>query len=267
MSDSSALSAEPEPPRTAAFPASGSLPAPARHLGLLLTGSEARELADHLADGDTLTSALRVIATGRRLEVRAAIEAVTDDGLTGPALVAVLRAIEGARSARTTVDPLWTMPGHLAGAGRLTSSVPYLVSNARQSVTCSTFNFQRTSGLWIALRQAALRPELTVRLYLDTAAADSPSGRGPGSPTTAEVAEQLRPATVLRTRRLNARPVRNHAKFLAIDHRFVLVTSANFSWSAEHGNIEFGVLIDNRNLAETVEHELRTIEDVLFEPA
>jgi hypothetical protein len=267
MLDSSAPSAEPAVPETQAFHTAGLPHAPARHLGLLLSGSEARELADHLADGDTLTTALRVIATGRRLEVRAAIEAVTRDGLTGPALVAVLRSIEGARSARTTVDPLWTMPGHLANTGRLTSSVPYLVRNARQSVTCSTFNFQRTSGLWTALREAARRPELTVRLYLDTAAADSPAGYGPASPTTAEVAEQLRPATVLRTRRLNARPVRNHAKFLAIDHRFLLVTSANFSWSAEHGNIEFGVLIDNRNLAETVERELRNIEDVLFEPA
>ena len=277
MLDSSAPSAEPTPVGASAGSAlARETPAPnaaeaahlaARHLGLLLTGTEARELADHLADGDTLTAALRVIAPGRRPETRAAIEAVARDGATGASLIAVLRSIEGARSAPTAIDPLWTMPGHLVGVGRLTSSVPYLVRNARQSITCSTFNFQRTSGLWTALREAARRPELTVRLYLDTAAADSPAGRGPASPTTAEVAEQLRPATVLRTRRLNGRPVRNHAKFLAIDHRFVLVTSANFSWSAEHGNIEFGVLIDNRNLAETVERELRNVEDILFDPA
>ena len=261
MLDSSASSADP------AAPEATDPHAPARHLGLLLTGTEAKDLADHLADGDTLTAALRVIVPRRRLEVRAAIEAIARYDLTSHALIALLRSIEGARSARTAVDPLWTMPGHLAGTGRLTSSVPYLVSNARQSVTCSTFNFQRSSGLWTALREAARRPELTVRLYLDTAAADSYAKKGPAGPTTAEVAEQLRPATVLRTRRLDARPVRNHAKFLAIDHRFLLVTSANFSWSAEHGNIEFGVLIDNRNLAETVEREIRNVEDVLFEPA
>jgi hypothetical protein len=193
------------------------------------------------------------------------IETATRDGLTVAALIAVLRAIEGARSAPTTIDPLWTMPAHLAGTGRLTSSVPYLVENARQFITCSTFNFQRTSGLWTALRDAARRPELTLRVYLDTAAADSRTW--PGSPTTAEVAAQLSPATVLRTRRLDGRQVRNHAKFLAIDHRFLLVTSANFSWSAEHGNVEFGVLIDNRNLAETIEREMRNAEDLLFEPA
>ena len=45
----------------------------------------------------------------------------------------------------------------------------------------------------------------------------------------------------------------------------MLVTSANFSWSAENGNLELGVLIDNANLTEAVEHEMRQAEDVLFE--
>jgi phosphatidylserine/phosphatidylglycerophosphate/cardiolipin synthase-like enzyme len=53
--------------------------------------------------------------------------------------------------------------------------------------------------------------------------------------------------------------------FLVVDHRFLLVTSANFSWSAENGNIEFGVLHNNRNLAESVEREMRHAEDALFE--
>ena len=59
--------------------------------------------------------------------------------------------------------------------------------------------------------------------------------------------------------------VRNHAKFLVIDHRFLLVSSANFSGSAEHNNVEFGILHDNRNLAESVELEMRQAEDRLFQ--
>jgi hypothetical protein len=47
--------------------------------------------------------------------------------------------------------------------------------------------------------------------------------------------------------------------------RFLLVTSANFSRSAETGNLELGVLTDNANLAEAVEHEMRQAEDFLFE--
>ena len=236
--------------------------AAARQLGLFLTGTEAREIASHLADGDTLTTALRVVSPGRRAEVRTLLEALgagSDRGV----VAAVLRAIEGARSAPTTVDPLWTMPGHLAQHGRLTHSVTYLVDSARHSVICSTFNFQRSSGLWKALRQAAKRPEITMRIYLDTSAADK--RQRPRSPTTAEVAAHLRPATVLRTKQFDGRPTRNHSKFICVDHRFLLVTSANFSWSAENGNLELGVLIDNANLAEAVEHEMRQVEDLVFE--
>lgn len=234
----------------------------ARRIGQLLTGTEAQELADRLDDGDTLTTALKVIATGRRSEVRALLEAASTT-VGQSQLIAVLRAVEGARSAPTLLDPLWTMPGPLARSGPLTTSVARLVDGARYSVTCSTFNFQRTSGLWSALRQAALRPEIAVRVYLDARAADhSSSGR---SPTTTEVAEHLRPATVLRTKDFDGAYVRNHAKFLAVDHRFLLVTSANFSWSAENNNIEFGVLIDSPNLTEAVEGEISRAEDLLYE--
>ena len=48
----------------------------------------------------------------------------------------------------------------------------HFVDGARESVICSTFNFQRSSALWIALRAAAPRSEVSVRIYMDTAAAD-----------------------------------------------------------------------------------------------
>jgi phosphatidylserine/phosphatidylglycerophosphate/cardiolipin synthase-like enzyme len=236
---------------------------PAWRLGQFLTATEARGVADHLADGSTLTVALRVIAPGRRPEGRALFEALNPHALVWDTVIVMLRAIAGARSAPTIIDPLWTMPGHLARHGRLTSSVPYLVRGARYSVVCATFNFQRSSALWTALRDAARRPEVTARIYLDTAAADlSPR---PGSPSTEEVAAHLHPATVLRTRPFDGRQVRNHSKFLAIDHRFLLVSSANFSWAAENGNIELGVLIDDQNLTESVERAMRDTEDRLFE--
>ncbi|WP_261574788.1 DISARM system phospholipase D-like protein DrmC [Frankia gtarii] len=237
----------------------GSSDDPARKLGALLTGSEAREIADHLSDDDTLTASLRVVPVGRRAEIRLLLS-----GIDRTAMITVLRAIEGARSAPTTVDPLWTMPGHLAQHGRLTQSVTFLVDNARYSIVCSTFNFQRSSGLWNGLRRAAQRPEIMMKVYIDTDAADA-GPRRPGSSTTDEVAAHLHPALVLRTKRFDGRQVRNHSKFLSIDHRFLLVTSANFSWSAENANLEFGVIIDNPNLAEAIERELREAENFIFE--
>jgi phosphatidylserine/phosphatidylglycerophosphate/cardiolipin synthase-like enzyme len=155
------------------------------------------------------------------------------------------------------------MPGHVARSGPLSSSVIHLVDGARQAVTCSTFNVQRSSRLWTALRQAAARPELTLRVYLDAPAAYQDNPRR--APTTSDVAKHLKPATVLRTKEFDGRIIRSHAKFLAIDHRFLLVTSANFSWSAEYSNIEFGVLIDDRNLTESAEREMLEAEDLLYE--
>ncbi|MEU3161183.1 DISARM system phospholipase D-like protein DrmC [Streptomyces griseoincarnatus] len=234
-----------------------------RRLGRLLTGTEAKDIADRLADGDTLTTALKVIAVGQRAEVRRLLEAVGGGPGAASQQILVLRAIEGARALPTTLSPLWTMPGHLVQSGPLTTSVTRLVDSARHAITCSTFNFQRSSALWTSLRTAAQRDGVAVRVYMDTRAADG-SGQH-RAPSTREVAAHLAPAEVWRTKEFDGGYVRNHAKFLAIDHHLLLVTSANFSWSAENNNVEFGVLIDNPNLTEAVERELAEAEEVLYE--
>ena len=96
--------------------------------------------------------------------------------------------------------------------------------------------------------RAAQRPEITMRVYMDTDAADAAPRRRGHRPQKRSRRTCTLPYPADEGVR---RPqVRNHAKFLSIDHRFLLVTSANFSWSAENANVEFGVLIDNPNLAE-----------------
>lgn len=107
------------------------------------------------------------------------------------------------------------------------------------------------------------RPDVAVRLYLDTAASQ-PSGGWP-PPSAAEVAQHLALGRVFRTVPYHGHPVRNHAKLVIVDHRFVLVTSAKFSYTAAHKNIEFGVKLNNPALAESVERELRNVEGVLYE--
>lgn len=234
-----------------------------RQLGRLLTGTEAKGIADRLTDGDTLTAALKVVPVGQRAEIRRLLEGAAGDGGARHQQVLVLRAIEGARALPTTLSPLWTMPGHLVQSGPLTTSVTRLVDSARHAITCSTFNFQRSSALWTSLRAAAQRDAVAVRVYMDTRAADG--GGQHWSPSTAEVAGHLAPAEVWRTKKFDGGYVRNHAKFLAVDHHLLLVTSANFSWSAENNNVEFGVLIDSPNLTEAVERELRDAEEALYE--
>jgi len=236
----------------------------AGRLGSLLTGTEATKLAARFADGDSLTQALQGIAPSRKADIRRALEEAEVVPANLPVALAVLRAIEGAATARTTeISPIWTLPGYLADYGALTTSIHDLVLTARQSVTCSTFNFQKSSALWAALREVAGRGTVDVRVYVDTRAADHSSWAG--SPTSAEIAEQLPGARVFRTRELDGQLVRNHAKFVAVDHQFLVVTSANFSYSAEHRNVELGLRMDSRSLTELVEKQLRDVESVLYE--
>ena len=229
-----------------------------RALGALLTKTEAELVSARLNDGDSFTQSTSVIDSSRRPEV---VDLMTTAGLreSPSMLVAVLTALVGARSSATSVGTLWTMPGNLAQSSPLTTSLSQLVAGARTSVVCSTFNFQETSGLWTALRGAASRPEVSVRVYIDAAASTSP--RGPGAE---KIAGNLRPGVVLQTGAFHGKKVRNHAKFICVDHRFLVITSANFSWSAENANVELGVTIDNENAAQSVEREMRAAEEHLY---
>ncbi len=197
----------------------GGAPGGCRALAAYLTGLEAKEIADRLEDDATLTGALAAVAMGRRVAVRDLLGRAGLGIACRDVTVAVLRAVEGAHEHQTRITPVWTTPGDLAQYGHLTTAVRHYVDGARESVVCATFNFQRSSALWGALARAAARPEVTVRIYLDTATADEePAG---WKPTTLEVARAMRGATVWRTRRVDEGLVRSHAKFVAVDHQFL----------------------------------------------
>jgi len=220
-------------------------------LGEYLTATEARQVADGLRDGVPLAFAVAAVDPARRTEAERLLKAT---GLAGTDLVRVLRAVQGAKSVTTSAQPVFTMPGHLVTASPLTTSTAELVRSARSSVVCSTYNFETTSGLWDALRDAAGRPGVHVRVYVDADAANGSS-----------VASWIAPGVVLRTRSIDGKPVRNHAKFVSVDHRFVIVTSANYSWSAENRNVELGVRLDDPALADAIESQMREAEASLYE--
>lgn len=228
---------------------------PVVRLGATLSAAEAAQLASWLAGGATLPKALAAIGPERRPMVRALL---VEAGLTGANAVPVLRAIEGAHSQERAVHPVWTVPGTLADYGHLTSSVKNLVLAARESVVCSTFNFQKSSAMWAALADVAGRGTVAVTVYLDTQAARS----GP-SPT--EVAVHLPGARVYRTRAVGKRMYRNHAKFIALDRQVLIVTSANFSASAEKHNIEFGLVVRDPALTQMVQKQLFDLQPAIYE--
>ena len=223
-------------------------------LGALLTRAEASGLANWLESGSTLSKALNSLSPERRTVVKSLL---IEAELTGADAIGVLRAIEGVHSQSGSVEPIWTVPGAKSGYGHLTSSVKNLVLSARASVVCSAYNFQKSSALWAALAEVAGRGTVDVTVYLDAKAATLP--------TAAEVATQLAGARVFQTRPVGGKAVRNHAKFIALDHQVLIVTSANFSVSAEKYNVEFGLVLRDAALAGLVTKQLFDLQPVLYE--
>lgn len=230
---------------------------PHEALGAYLTAYEASRLAALLHAGATTTQALKEIHAARRSEAKRLLAEADIGPDRRETSVAVLRAIAGARAVQTTITPVWTMPGPHATIGRLTSEAQRIIDDARMSIVCSSFNFTPHSAMWRSLQAAATRPGLTVTVYLDATA---------GSPDA--VAKHLPRATVLRTLTVPGatKPLVSHAKFIVVDHMITLLTSANFSWSAENTNIELGLLVHDTVLAESIESLMRGKHGLIYEP-
>jgi phosphatidylserine/phosphatidylglycerophosphate/cardiolipin synthase-like enzyme len=224
-------------------------------LGEFLTASEAEGLAVQLATGQHVTKALGAVSTPRRERVRELFVAAGLGHTEVERSVAVLTAVAGAKNVHRDLTPVWTMPGNEAKVGHLTGEFHRLVRAARQSVTCATYNFEKTSEMWNVLRESAAQPGVTVTVYVDCDKANA-----------VNIKAHLEGATVYRSALLpNGKPVVSHAKFVIIDHEVILLTSANFSFSAENRNIEFGLLIKDSALAKSVESTMTSKHGTLYE--
>ena len=223
-------------------------------LGEYLTAGEAEGLAALLEAGEHTVHALGWVSPARRDH---AAELIKRAGLghEQPALsVAVLRAIAGAKSVHHELVPVWTMPGNEATVGHLTSEFHRVVTGARVSVTCATYNFSPSSNMWKALRAASEQPGVTVVVYVDAEMGD-PLG-----------VARLPRATVYRSALLpDGKPIVSHTKFIVIDHQIVLLTSANFSYNAENSNVEFGLSIRDNGLAASIEKTMASKHGSLYE--
>lgn len=239
----------------------------ARDLGTFLDGVEAEVLAYRLSAGETLAQALACVDSHKRAMVdvalgTAGIDITKDAGRESAILV--LEAIYGASLVHREITPVWTAPAAIAKQGDINTFTSELVCRANHSVVCSTFNFQRSSALWEALKGVLEREGVMVKIYMDTSAADGPGQMK--TPSTSEVARELEGALVFRTKELeDGKRCRNHAKFISIDQRTLLVTSANFSWSAEEANVELGLRIEDPSIARMVETQMEELEPLLYE--
>ncbi|WP_245630564.1 DISARM system phospholipase D-like protein DrmC [Granulicoccus phenolivorans] len=220
-----------------------------------MTASEAEALAAQFAAGQHTVKALAVVNAARR---GAAKQLLAGAGLShgdGTHAAGVLRAIAGAKSLNRDLTPVWTMPGNEATVGHLTGEFHRLVQAARQSVVCATYNFEESSQMWTVLKQASEQPGVVVTAYIDGDKADAD-----------KVKAQLPKVTVYQSAELpNGKRIVSHAKFIVIDHEVLLLTSANFSFSAENRNVEFGLLVRDSALAVSVESTMTSKHGSLYE--
>lgn len=206
------------------------------------------------ATGQHVTKALGAVSASRRERARGLLAAAGLGHTEVERSVAVLQAVAGAKAVHRDLTPVWTMPGNEAKIGHLTGEFHRLVRSARQSVTCATYNFEKTSEMWNVLRESAQQPGVTVT-YVDGDKANA-----------VNISAHLGGATVYRSAMLpNGKPVVSHAKFVIIDHQVMLLTSANFSFSAENRNIEVGLLVRDSALASSVESTMTSKHGTLYE--
>lgn len=228
---------------------------PLAQLGEYLTATEAEGLAVLIGAGEHSTHALASVSAARRDRVAKLLNAAGIGHVSPELSVAVLRGIAGAKSAHRDLVPVWTMPGNEATVGHLTNQFHDVVAAARTAVTCATYNFSPSSNMWDALKVASEEPELAVCVYVDAQVGD-PAG----------VKARLPRATVYRSATLvNGQPIVSHTKFIIVDHEIVLLTSANFSYSAENRNVEFGLLIHDSGLAASIESTIASKRGSLYE--
>ncbi len=226
-------------------------------LGEFLTGSEAEALAAQFAAGQHTAKALAVVNVARREGAKVLLAAAGLGHVDGDRAAGVLQAIKGAKSVHRDLTPVWTMPGNEAQVGHLTGEFHRLVLAARQSVVCATYNFEQTSQMWIVLKEASEQPGVVVTVYVDGDKADAN-----------KVKIQLPKAVVYESAELpTGKRIVSHAKFVIIDHEMLLLTSANFSFSAENRNIEFGLLVRDPALAESVESTMASKHGTLYKLA
>ena len=212
-------------------------------------------MAAMLASGQSMTKALNEVHSARRPEAKELLAASSLGHDNGQLAVAVLQAIAGAKEVECELTPVWTMPGNEAETGHLTSQFHTLVAGARYSVTAATYNFSATSRMWKVLRDASEQPGMQVTVYVDGDKADGEA-----------VKAQMPKASIYRSGTLpNGNRIVSHAKFVIIDHVRMLLTSANFSYYAENQNIEFGLLIHDSTLAQSVENVMAEKRGILYE--
>ena len=248
-----------------------------------LPPNEAARLASALDTGllvppYTATTVAFVIGSTHAAGVAGALASLDAAGSPPRATAAWIRAIATERAQVRPPDLVWSGPDMGAVHGRQTRAVyEELFGSARERLWVSTFVIHNPAGIFDTLaRRMDAMPRLAVTLLLnierrhgDTSAADAiairfatefkrnwPGTRRPDvyyDPRSVDIGDG--PGAVL------------HAKAVVHDNEQLFVTSANLTPKALERNIEAGLLVRDRSLAQALaSHFQRLIDTGLVMP-
>ena len=248
---------------------------------LQLADSDLRELAAvlrarRLAAPFTAMSVQRLIASPAAGDVAGELQRLADQGFQAEQMAAMLDLLVRDRCRRPKVedvlDLVTTGPDVPGMTNRDTGVVVReLFARAQRSVLVAGYAVYQGREVFRALAdRMAERPELNVRMFLDVQ-------RGPGDTSMAsEVVKRF--AERFKTREWpEGRPLPKvfydprsldleadkraclHAKCVVVDGEAVFISSANFTEAAQERNIEMGLLVRSRWLAERVTRHFETL--------
>lgn len=204
--------------------------------------------------------------------VRAAIDELQRNGISGDAIAAWIRGADAATSRTLKPDLVWSGPEVPGLSARDTRRVyEELLASAEHSVLASTYAFfDGQKAFRVLANRMAQRPNLRVTLLLniqrrrkDTTAAEFLIRKFADNFWGAEWPGEARPNVFYDPRSLDAEGPGGvlHAKTLVVDDEAVFVTSANLTEAALDRNIEVGLLVRDRALAASVSSHFHAFID------
>lgn len=218
----------------------------------------------------SLRSALGIAMGGE--DVSAALRQLELMGISGSALAAWIATVEDAIARSPKPDLVWSGPEVPGLHARDTRRVyEELLGSAERSVWASTYAFfDGPRAFEILAHRMDAKAELRVTLLLniqrkrgDTSAADYLVRRFADHFWTTDWPGLSRPNVYFDPRSLEIEGPAGilHAKAVVADDEVVFVTSANLTEAALDRNIEIGLLVRDRALAESVTTHFRGLID------
>lgn len=211
--------------------------------------------------------------------VGAELRELASEGMIATHVAHVVRAAISERRAHQLdsdrIQLVWTVGAtHLAPGRQTSATVRELFRNARHRVLVTTYSIdwigdERSQHPFYELaRNMEERPELAVRVVVNIRRGDDarppdqvvasfaqrfPSKMWPGSRLPQVFYHSEGP---LPFQGHGSKRACQHSKGVVVDGRLALISSANFSDAAHERNLELGVRLEDRRLAESIEEQV-----------